>query len=108
GRVAAMRPAVGVDPDLLADRPAKQVIDRLAERLADDVPQGLLEAALGRVEVHRAALAEEIVVDAEGEVLDLEWVAPDQVALQLVDGRLDGLVAVDLGVTLAPAMNALV
>ena len=39
-------------------------------------------------------------------MLDRERVAPDQVALHLVDVDLDRLVAVGLGVALAPAVHA--
>src|SRR5262249_16934807 len=50
-------PAVRVDANLLARFSAEKVIDGLVARLTDDVPERVLDAGDGAVEVHRAAPA---------------------------------------------------
>src|SRR5689334_7320325 len=41
-------------------------------------------------------------------MLNVKRAAPDQIAAQLLDGNLDGAVAVGLGVGLAPAVDAFI
>src|SRR5262249_58469542 len=94
-----------VDAQARAERAAEQPVHRLADGLAGDVPARLLEAADGRVQIHRAAPAAEVRVRPIREVLDVERARADQVARQGVDVGLDGPVAVDLGVALAPAVE---
>jgi hypothetical protein len=81
-------------------------MDRLAERLALDVPQCLVDAR-DRAHVDGAAAIEAAAIHDVPVVLDQERVLADQVVLELVDSRLDGQgPALDDG--LAPADDALV
>jgi len=104
----ASAPAVGVDLDFVPAGAAQQVVDGLPGGLARDVPEGVLQGADRAVEVHGPALAREVGVGHEGEVLDVERAAPDQVAAQLLDVGLNGAVPVVLRVGLPPAVQALV
>src|SRR5262249_48922718 len=102
-RLRARVPAVRVDADTLAARPAQKGHHRHAEPLAGEIPECLLEPAHCAPEVHGAALAGEVVVGPVREVADLSGVAADEVARELPDVRDDRLVAVGLRVALAPA-----
>ena len=105
-RLGARVPAVGVDADPLAARPAQQRDDRHAEPLAGQIPQRLLEAADRAPEIHGPALGREVVIRPVGEVTDVAGVAAKQVASELRDVRHDRLVAIGLRVALAPAVQA--
>ncbi len=112
GRVGVRRPgarvpAVGVDADSLAARPAEELHHGHAQALAGQVPQGLLDAADGAPEVHGSALGREIVVGPVSEVADVAGVAADEVPAELPHVRGDRLVAIGLGVGLAPAVQAI-
>jgi len=89
-------PAVGVDPDAVAAGAAEQIVDRLATRLADDVPERLLDAGERRIELERAAPDREVLIGHLGDVLDLERIAPDNVAADLLDQGQDRSVAIVL------------
>ena len=87
-RVAA-RP-VGVEADPVAHPAAEQLVDRDAERLAEDVPQRLLDAGDGAADDHAAA-PERVAVDRLPVVLDPRRVLADQVLLDVVDRADDRL-----------------
>src|SRR5262245_16108189 len=103
GRLRARIPAVGVDADTLATRPAQQAHHRHAEPFAGEIPQRLLEPAHRAPEVHGAALAREVVVGPVREMADLSGIAAHQIPRELPHVRDDRLVAVGLRVALAPA-----
>src|SRR5439155_24894855 len=99
-------PAVGVDADSLATRATEQAHHRHAEPLARKVPERLLDPADGSEEVQGAALGREIVIGPVREVADVAGVAADQIARELVHEGGDRVIAVGLGVTLTPAVQA--
>ena len=107
-RIATASPPVRVDAQSRPEGTPKQVVDRLTGCFADEVPQGLLEAADGAVQIHRPALGGEIGIGHVREVLDVERAAVDQVAPQLLDVSLDGSIAIQLRVALTPAVQAAV
>ena len=76
--------------------------------LALDVPHRLLESAHRAIEVHRSPPRGEVVEGRLRERLDATRIAPDQVALELIDVGGDLEVAIRLRVALAPAVDALV
>ena len=106
--LAVARPAIGVDAELRAERAAQQVVDGLPGGLARDVPQRLLEAADGAVQLHRAPLAAEVGIRRVGEVLDVERAPADEVPSEGSGVRLDGALAVGLRIAFAPAVQAIV
>ena len=77
-----------------------------ARGFADDVPQRLLEAGQGAVEFQRAAPLGVVVEQHRRGVLDLERVAPRQIARELAEVGGHGRVAVVLRIGLAPAGDA--
>src|SRR5262249_14524935 len=83
-RRAGRGPDPGVALDLVTVLPAEQLVDRHAERLALDVPERVLDARKRPAE-ERAAAPEGLPVDQRPELLDLEWVGSDQVALEVGD-----------------------
>jgi len=105
-RLALAVPAVGVDADALAARPAQQRVHGHAVALPRDIPQRLLEAADRAPEIHGPALGREVVVGHVEEMRDVRGVAPHQVTAQRVHESDDARVAVGLRVTLAPAVRA--
>ncbi len=107
-RIATAGPPVRVDAQSRPEGAPEQVVDRLTGCFAHEVPQGLLEAADGAVQIHRPALGGEIGIGHVREVLDVERAAVDQVAPELLDVGLDGSIAVQLRVALAPAVQAIV
>src|SRR5262249_43003375 len=102
-RLRARVPAVRVDADALAARPAQEAHHRHAEPLAGEIPERLLEPAHRAPEIHGAALARKVVVGPVCEVADLSGVAAHEIARELPDVRDDRLVAIGLRVALAPA-----
>jgi hypothetical protein len=71
-------PAVGVGLHAVAHRPAEEVVDRLIQRLADDVPAGGLEG--GDPRAHHLPCAREVVAaHLFDELLDPEGVMADDV-----------------------------
>ena len=89
--------------------PAEQVVDRLADRLADDVPAGHLDAAQDAderdVRPHRVAAA----VDVAPQRLDPIGVRTDDVArAHVFDHRRHGVGAERRGVDLADTLDAVV
>ena len=76
---------VGVDADPPPGRAAEQLVDRHAERLALDVPEGHVDAAQGAGQ-DRAAAVEGVAVDRLPVMDDLARVLADQVRLDLLDG----------------------
>ena len=99
-------PAVGVNADLVPHRPAEQIVDRLFRGLAADVPQRLLDARGGAIELKRSAALRIVVESDLQDMPDLEGIASNQVAAELFDLRGDGAVAIILAVRLAPADDA--
>ena len=82
--------AVGVEPHPVAHPAAEQLVDRDAERLAEDVPQRLLDAGDGAADDDPAA-PERVAVDGLPVVLDPRRILPDQVLRDVVDGADDRL-----------------
>jgi len=103
--LGARVPAVRVDADPLAAWPTEQAHHRHAQALARQVPERLLEPADRAPEVHGAALPREVVVCPVREVADLTGVAPDEIARELSYVGDDGLIAIGLGIALAPAVQ---
>src|SRR5262245_32242216 len=99
-------PAVRIDAYTRTAGPAEEVVDRLLRDLADNVPQRLLDAGGGAVEFQRAAPLRVVVEGDLQDVPDLERVAADNVATQLLDLCGDGTVAVILAVGFAPTDHA--
>ena len=87
-------------------RAAEEIVDGLLGRLADDVPQRLLDPGGGAIELQRAAPLRVVVERHLQDVTDLEWIAPDQIAAELLDLSGDGAVAVVLAVGFAPPDHA--
>ena len=106
GRIP-MGPAA-VDAQRRPDRASEQVVDRLVEGFAGDVPHGDLQPADRAVDVHGAALEKHVLVGPVTEVADLHRVAADEVALHLLDVRRDRRIAVPLRVRLAPTDDSVV
>ena len=77
-------------------------------RLADNIPERLLNRADRAVELHRATLVGIIVVGQKGKVFDRKGIAASEVTPQLVDVAFNRLIAVGLGIGFAPAVEALV
>src|SRR5204863_5738645 len=75
GSVSAV-PAVGVDTDAVANATAQQLMDRLAGRLADDVPAGNLDRRDCR-HVDLAAVGVDVASHLLVEQLDLAGVQAD-------------------------------
>ena len=86
-RIYAVR--MGVDAHPLPRRAAEQLVDRHAQRLALDVPQGHVDAAQGAGE-HRAAAIEGVAVDRLPVMDHLARVFAHQVRLDFLDGGRDG------------------
>ena len=78
------RAGVGVDADPVARRAAEQLVDRHAQRLALDVPQGHVDAAQGAGQDRPAAI-EGVAVDGLPVMHHLARVLADQVRLDLLD-----------------------
>ena len=76
--------------------------------LACDVPKRVLDAADRAPEVHRAAPPGEVVIRPLKKMLDVAWIAPDQIPPHLVYMRRHLNIPVRLGVSLAPAVDTLV
>ena len=85
-RTVAADPAVHLH--LVAHPPAQQVVDRHAEGLALDVPQGLVDAGDGAHQ-DRAAAIKAAAVHGLPQVVDAARVLADQEWRHLVDGRFD-------------------
>ncbi len=74
-----VRRAVGVDADLVAELAAQQFVDRHAQRLALDVPQGLLDRAdRGEDHASTALRPERMVVHLGPNLLDSEGISTHQ------------------------------
>ena len=99
-------PAVRIDANARTNRTAEQIVNRLLRLLADDVPQRLLDAGRGAVELQRAAPLGVVVERHLQDVTDVEWIASDQIAAEFLDLRRDGAVAVVLAVGFAPPDQA--
>ena len=78
------RPRMGVNPDPVPRRPAEQFIDRHAQRLPLDVPQGLIDAGQGAGQDGTAAV-EGVSIDRLPVMDDLPGVLADQVGRDLLD-----------------------
>ena len=78
GEAIILRHKMAVAPDAPTDRPAKHVADRCAEGLADDIPQGNLEARQRAVKVETSALDCHVPIDCLGEMPDMERIPADQ------------------------------
>ena len=82
GRPVAADPAI--DPHLLAHRPAQQRMHRLAQHLALDVPQRLVDAGQ-RAHMHGAAAIEAAAIQHRPVILDRRRVLADQIIGQFGD-----------------------
>ena len=82
-------PAVGVAEHAVADAAAEQLVDRHAERLAEDVPAGHLDRGDHRA-VDVAAVERDAVEQALGQRIDAARILADREVLQLVDAGLGG------------------
>ena len=100
------RVEVGVGPQPLVHQAAHQLVDRLAGRLADDVPAGHLEPAEHAHHGEVGALGEAAGIALAPEPLDMVRVVPLQVALEhVVDDRHHGLGMEGRGIDLAHAFD---
>src|SRR5262249_7372315 len=99
-------PAVGVDAHARTAGAAEKIVDRLLRHFSGDVPQRLLDPRGGAIKLERAAALRVIVERDLQDMTDVERVAADQIAAQLLDLRGDGTVAVVLAVGLAPSDHA--
>ncbi len=99
-------PAVGIDADALAARPAQELVHGDSMALARDVPQRLLETADRTPEIHGPALGREVVVRHVDEVGDVGGLPPDEIAGERLHVGHDARVAVGLGIALAPSVRA--
>ena len=68
-----------VDADPVATRSTEQLVDRLARRLAEDVPQGDVDGRVAPGLRARATVAHEQVVERSGVTIDLEGILAEQV-----------------------------
>ena len=80
GPVAVLRVQVGVGSRSLVDAAAEQLVDRLAQLLADDVPAGHLDAAENAHERGIGALGVAAGVDDPPQPLDLERIGAHDMA----------------------------
>ena len=80
---------VGVKANAVAAGAAEELIDRHAERLALDVPEGDLDGANGAGQ-HRAAPPARAAIHRLPQAFDAGGVLADQVARQRLDGAGDG------------------
>jgi len=101
-------PAIGVDPDPLARRPAQEVVDRQPGPLADDVPGGDLDRAPRRQQFHRAAADREILEHDLAGMADVEDAAADHMRRHRLDAFGDDRLLAGGDVALAPAMEAVI
>ena len=83
-------------------------MDGRTQLLSGDVPEGLLDAAEGTVEVHAAAPRREVVVGDLHEVFDIHGIAANQVSLELVDVCRYLDVSIGPSVALTPAVYPVV
>jgi hypothetical protein len=85
--------AVSADPRICADTiphlPAEQLMHRLAERLALDVPQGLVDAR-DRTHENGATAVEATAVHDRPQVLDVRRILADEQVGELIDGGSHG------------------
>ena len=88
-RVHVSAAQVRVHADAVAHGAAEQFVDRDAERLAQDVPAGLLDAG-DRAHADHAQSPEGLPVELLIEVLDAGRVLADQHGLEILDGADDG------------------
>src|SRR5699024_6393193 len=95
--------AVSADPRIRADTiphlPTEQLIHRLAERLALDVPQCLIDAR-DRTHENGATAVEATAVHDRPQVLDVRRILADEQVGELIDGGSHGrCLAFDDGLT---------
>src|SRR4029077_21068434 len=104
--LARPRVEVGVAAQALMDLAAEQLVDRLAHRLADDVPAGHLDATQHAEQRRIGALAVALAVDVPPERLDAEGIAVLDMALEdVLDQADDGLRPEARGIDLADAFD---
>src|SRR5699024_889555 len=81
--------AVSADPrvraDPIPDLPTEQLMNRLTERLALDVPQGLVDSG-DRTHENGATAVEATAVHDRPQVFDVRWVLADEQVGELIDG----------------------
>ena len=107
GPVAVLRVQVGVGPQPLVDAAAEQLVDRLAQLLADDVPAGHLDAAENAHERGIGALGVAAGVDDPPQPLDLERIgAHDMARADILDHARDDVGMKRNAVDLADTRNA--
>jgi hypothetical protein len=103
GQLHFVAPAVRVDANARTAGTAEEIVDRLLGDLTGDVPQRLLDAGRGAIEFQRAPSLRIVIERDLQDVTDVERVAADEIAAELLDLRGDGTVAVVLAVGLAPS-----
>jgi hypothetical protein len=99
-------PAVGIDAHARTAGTTEQIVHRLPGDLSGNVPQRLLDAGGGAIELERAAALRVVVERDLQDMADMERVSADEIAPELLDLRGDGTVTVILAVGLAPADDA--
>src|SRR5262249_8045254 len=102
GRLHLVAPAVRVDANAHTAGPPEQIIDRLPGHLADDIPQRLLDARGGAIELQRPAALRVVVERDLQDMTDVERIAAYEIAAEFLDLRGDGAVAVVLAIGFAP------
>ena len=81
---------VGVDPNLVAGTASEKFVHRNAERLALNVPKGLVDAAQGRGQ-NRTSAIEGVPVDGLPVVHHPAWVLADEIGFNFFHGLGAGL-----------------
>src|SRR5215813_2760768 len=90
-RARADVPPIGISLHAVATQSPQQAINRLANRLADDVPARHLNCADRRHD-NRASAPVLVAIHPLPEIFDVEWIAADDMpSLQLVNCCFDGL-----------------
>ena len=106
GRLHLVAPTVSVNAHARTAGAAEKIVDRLPRDLSGDVPQRLLDARGGAIELERAApLGIVVEGDLQG-MPDMERVAADEIAAQFLDLRRNGPVTIILAVGLPPSDHA--
>ena len=88
-RLPGIAEDVVVDPSLVARLAAHKLVRGHAEVLAHDIPHGDIECADRAYDRRAAEMAEAVHVLPV--VLDSQWVLPNEVAAELLDGCFGGL-----------------
>lgn len=99
-------PAVRVDADARTAGTPEKIVDWLLRDLSGDVPQRLLNARHGTIELQRAPSLRVVIKRNLRHVADVERVAANKITAEFFDLRGDCTVPVVLAVGLAPSDDA--